>query len=80
LSLHVLAENRIGDMQLFEVRVRGKEAAVKLVESLAAKRLALVHGMKQAQEVLPDGRGFGVVIGVVAALDKEIAEKLRRKR
>ena len=35
--------------------------------------------MKQAQEVLPDGCGFGVVIGVVAALDKEIAEKLRRK-
>jgi hypothetical protein len=36
----VLAENEIGDMQLFEVRVGRKEATIKLVESLAAKCLA----------------------------------------
>jgi hypothetical protein len=35
-------------MQRFELDIGREEAAVKLVKSLAAKRLALVHGMKQA--------------------------------
>src|SRR3984893_3008782 len=78
-----LARGNRGDRRAAEaMRPSGsicEKAAVELVESLAAKSLALVHGLEQAQEVLPNIRRFGVVIGIVAAVGEEIAEKLRRE-
>jgi hypothetical protein len=75
----VLTENRIRDMQLFEIVVMGKEATVELIERFAAKGAPLIHCLEQAQHVLPNRHGVRVKIRVFAAIDKKFLKELRRE-